>query len=178
MATSLHPRLRVWREEDFAAYRALHADPQVAYWLGGALTTEEARLRFDRMRSRMADNGWGIWAIIGDDNVPVGAAGLQPVPEILPFAPAIEAAWRLRSDAQGRGYVTETMGPVLADGFARLGVDEILAFTATSNSRSRAVMERLGFRHDTPGDFDHPALAESHPLHRHVLYRLSRTALL
>lgn len=34
-------------------------------------------------------------------------------------------------------------------------------------------MERIGMTHDPRDDFDHPKLAEEHPLRRHVLYRLS-----
>jgi RimJ/RimL family protein N-acetyltransferase len=50
----------------------------------------------------------------------------------------------------------------------------VVSFTAPANRRSRAVMERLGMRHDAPGDFDHPRLPDGHPLRRHVLYRLRR----
>jgi ribosomal-protein-alanine N-acetyltransferase len=35
-------------------------------------------------------------------------------------------------------------------------------------------MDKLGMRHDPRDDFDHPALAEGHPLRRHVLYRAAR----
>ena len=33
-------------------------------------------------------------------------------------------------------------------------------------------MEKLGMSRDPRDDFDHPLLAEGHPLLRHVLYRL------
>jgi ribosomal-protein-alanine N-acetyltransferase len=36
------------------------------------------------------------------------------------------------------------------------------------------VMEKLGMTHDPADDFDHPGLAEGHPMRRHVLYRLKR----
>ena len=45
-----------------------------------------------------------------------------------------------------------------------------------SNSRSRAVMERLGMERVIDGDFDHPALAPGDPLRRHVHYRIARPA--
>jgi RimJ/RimL family protein N-acetyltransferase len=50
---------------------------------------------------------------------------------------------------------------------------EIVSFTATGNAASRAVMRRLGMRHDPAGDFEHPALPPGHPLRDHVLYRVS-----
>jgi hypothetical protein len=39
-----------------------------------------------------------------------------------------------------------------------------------------SVMEKLGMTHDPADDFDHPRLPESHPLRRHVLYRLRASA--
>jgi hypothetical protein len=44
---------------------------------------------------------------------------------------------------------------------------------ARLNSDPR-VMEKLGMTHSASADFDHPLLAEGHPLQRHVLYRLRR----
>jgi hypothetical protein len=35
-------------------------------------------------------------------------------------------------------------------------------------------MEAIGMKRSPDEDFDHPALADGHPLRRHVLYRLSR----
>ncbi len=52
------------------------------------------------------------------------------------------------------------------------GLDEIVAFTTTLNTRSQAVMERIGMVRDPEGDFDHPRLPEGSPLRRHVLYRV------
>jgi RimJ/RimL family protein N-acetyltransferase len=53
-------------------------------------------------------------------------------------------------------------------------VQEVVSFTVPANLRSRALMERIGLRHDAAGDFPHPRLAAEHPLSRHLLYRLSR----
>jgi hypothetical protein len=35
-------------------------------------------------------------------------------------------------------------------------------------------MEKIGMKHDRASDFDHPRLPASHPLRRHVLYRIDR----
>ena len=53
-----------------------------------------------------------------------------------------------------------------------LGHAEIVAYTAAGNARSRAVMRRLGMRHDEADDFDHPHVLDG-DLRRHVLYRLT-----
>ena len=63
---------------------------------------------------------------------------------------------------------------VIDDSFGRLGLDEIVAFTVPPNRRSWWVMERLGMSRDPAEDFEHPGIAEGHPLRRHVLYRIRR----
>lgn len=57
-------------------------------------------------------------------------------------------------------------------GFERCALKEIVSFTSVGNMRSRAVMERLGMRHDPSEDFDHPFVSVGDRLRRHVLYRL------
>jgi len=61
----------------------------------------------------------------------------------------------------------------VAFGFSALGLGEIVSFTPVANTRSRAVMRRLGMKHVAADDFDHPRLPEGHQLRRHVLYRLA-----
>ena len=46
----------------------------------------------------------------------------------------------------------------------------IVAFTATSNLPSQAVMIRIGMTRREDLDFDHPALPKGHPLERHVVW--------
>jgi RimJ/RimL family protein N-acetyltransferase len=67
-------------------------------------------------------------------------------------------------------------GLALGYGFDTLALPEIVSFTSATNHRSRAVMERLGMRHDAADDFDYPAMPEGHPLRPHVLYRLDSSA--
>lgn len=77
-------------------------------------------------------------------------------------------------EAWGLGYATEAARAALADGFARVDVDEIVSMTAAVNTRSIAVMQRLGMRRDPADDFDHHRIEPGHRLERHVLYRLAR----
>jgi RimJ/RimL family protein N-acetyltransferase len=73
-----------------------------------------------------------------------------------------------------QGYATEAARAAIDDGFARLGVNEIVAFTVPANRASRKVMERLGMVHDPAEDFDHLRFPAGHRLRRHVLFRLRR----
>ena len=102
-----------------------------------------------------------------------GFVGLSPVPDEMPFAPAVEVGWRLARWAWGRGYATEAGVASLAYGFDALGVGEIVSFTAIPNEPSIAVMERIGMTRDPTGDFEHPLIAQGDPLRPHVLYRIA-----
>lgn len=174
--TSPHPTLRPWVATDFPAYVLLHSDPHVVEWLGGfQMNTEEMRGAFDRTRTFLDEHGWGMWAITDEKGFIVGAAGLQRVRKGLPSYPGVEAAWRLAFHAQGKGLVSTAMRAVLPWAFANIAdLDEIQTFTARSNVKSQAVMERLGFTRDPSRDFDHPALPEGHALRPHVMYAMKR----
>lgn len=70
-----------------------------------------------------------------------------------PLGSHVEIGWRLVRKAWGRGLVTEAAEAALADGFSRLRLDEILAYTSKENLRSQAVMERLRLRRFEQRDF-------------------------
>ena len=86
----------------------------------------------------------------------------------------MEIGWRLQRAAWGAGYASEAAAAALADGFGRIGLETIIAYTARDNLRSRAVMDRLGMVYDPVRDFDNPSLAADHPLRPHVVYSVRR----
>lgn len=162
--------LRRWRPSDLAPYAAMMADPEVAYWLGGTITAARARARVERLIG--ADDAWAVDH--RGESAFIGGVGLSAVGDDIPLAPAIEVDWRLVRGAWGHGYASEAAAAVIHHGFARLGMEEIVALTAATNRRSRAVMERLGLVRDPTRDFDHPNLAADHPLRPHVVYAALR----
>lgn len=178
--TSLRtPRLllRPWRLQDREPFAALNADPEVMRHFPAPLDRATSDAFADRIGARLDDLGWGLWAV-EVDGVFAGFTGLNPVPEavrdLLVGRPETEVGWRLARWAWSHGYATEAATAVLAFGFEQLALPEIVSFTARSNVRSRAVMQRLAMTRDPADDFDHPALAADSPLRRHVLYRLAR----
>lgn len=120
-------------------------------------------------------HGFGLWAVEVPGVAPfVGFVGLHVPTFHARFTPCVEVAWRLAREAWGRGYATEAARAAMADGFGRLGLEEVLAWTVPANVRSWRVMERLGMRRSPDDDFDHPRLPEGHALRRHVVYRARR----
>jgi RimJ/RimL family protein N-acetyltransferase len=171
------PRLRVraWREDDFEPFAAMNADPRVMEFYPAVLSRAESRVRFDRGRARMAERGYGFWPVEVIGGAPfAGMVGLADPDFPAHFQPAVEIGWRLAAAHWDRGYATEAARAVLAHGFERLGLREIVSFTTTENVRSRHVMEKLGMRRLPGEDFLHPLIPEGHPLRPHVLYRLAR----
>lgn len=168
-------RLRMWRDEDISPFAALNADQAAMRFLPGVMTAEETRAMVARIRAHFDAHGFGLWAVEASGVAPfVGFVGLQHVAFEAPFTPAVEIGWRLAPSHWGKGYATEAAKAALRYGFEVLNLDQIVSFTVPANMPSRAVMVRIGMRRDPADDFDHPRLAEGHPLRRHVLYRLSR----
>ncbi|MDG5493719.1 GNAT family N-acetyltransferase [Niveispirillum sp. BGYR6] len=165
--------LRPWLDSDLDDLTAINADPAVYEWLAGPFTREMNAASITRQQAFQTEYGYCYWAML--ERVSgrlIGMAGLMPVTFDAGFLPAVEIGWRLSPGFQGRGYATEAAKAALAHGFSRAGLREIVSFTVPHNRASRAVMERIGMRHDPAMDFDHPRLPPGHPLRRHVFYRI------
>ncbi|HEY1927784.1 MAG TPA: GNAT family N-acetyltransferase [Caulobacteraceae bacterium] len=166
--------LRAWREEDLDAAAATLADPRVGDWLGSFPSREQVAQRMAAWNTQLASDGVGRFALERrSGGAVVGAVGLHVVDldfDTTPIAGEVEIGWHLDPAAWGCGYATEAAAAVLRYGFDTLGLQRIVAFTAESNARSRAVMERLGLERQAWRDFDHPRLSTDHPLSRHVVY--------
>jgi RimJ/RimL family protein N-acetyltransferase len=168
--------LRPFTDEDLDDFAAMNADPRVTEFLPKTLTREESAESLARVRTRTAEDGFGVWCV----EVPgvtrcAGWTGLMRVRFEAPFTPAVEVGWRIAFAHWGKGYATEAAKASLAFGFRVLGLAEIVSFTVPANVRSRRVMEKIGMTYDADGDFDHPNLSEGSPLRRHVLYRVRPT---
>ncbi len=167
--------LRAWSDADREPYADIMVEPEVGRWLGGPFSREDAYGRVDRFSKSLADTGMGRLAIERKaDGRLIGHCGLAPAPETKPVPSGIEIGWALAPAAWGHGYAVEAARAVIADGFDRLSLAEIIAFTGETNVRSQAVMQRLGMTRAAERDFDHPALAVDHPLRRHVTWAIRR----
>ena len=163
--------LRQWRDSDLEPYAAMNADPEVMRYFPGLLTRAETAASLQRLHRAIDERGWGTWAVDVDGEF-AGFTGLNVPTFAAPFMPCVEIGWRFRRKYWGRSLAYRAARAVLARGFESLKLAEIVSFTATTNLRSRRLMERLGFEHDPDGDFDHPSIREGHELRRHVLYRI------
>lgn len=192
------PRLALFvpTDADRADVARLCADPQVMACFPRPLTSDEADAWFERIRAAHARDGFGVWTVkvLSAEGGDVRGRGRARAPRLRPER--VEILWRFLPNFWGRGYATEAarsvlaaallpdrevlkgtgieLSPDLAATLERLGLEEIVAFTAAVNVRSEALKARLGMTHDPADDFDHPALSPHDRLSRHVLYRMSR----
>jgi ribosomal-protein-alanine N-acetyltransferase len=168
--------LRPWREEDLDPFAELNADPRVMEHFPSVSSRRESADLMARFRRHFDQHGYGFWAVEpkGGDSF-IGFVGLGTVPFDAHFTPAVEIGWRLAHASWGQGYASEAARASLRVAFLELELAEVVSFTTPANLRSRAVMERIGMRRAPADDFDHPHVPRSHPMRRHLLYRLERS---
>jgi ribosomal-protein-alanine N-acetyltransferase len=167
--------LRAWRTDDFDAFAAMSADPEVMEFLMAPVGRAASDANAERLKAHIETHGFGFWALEIPGVAPfIGFTGLIHVSFDAPFAPAVEIGWRLARAHWGKGYAVEAAKAALEYGFGPLGLEEVVALTVPANVRSQQVMRRIGMTRNEADDFDHPRVPDGHPLKRHVLYRVKR----
>jgi RimJ/RimL family protein N-acetyltransferase len=146
--------LSAWTEAERAPFAAMCADPEVMHDYLAPEDAATAGARLDRYMAAQARDGFGKWAVRRKhDGAFLGWCGVSPIWPTLAPAPGLEIGWRLVRAAWGFGYATEAALASLADIFVRTDADEVISFTLPTNTRSLAVMARLGLTRDASRDF-------------------------
>ncbi len=100
--------LRQWRDDDAAAFAELSADPAVMQYLVPFADRAAMDAWVVAARTHSQDHGFGPWVVELPGEAPfLGVVGLSNLRFALPFAPAVEAAWRLARRYWGQGYAYE-----------------------------------------------------------------------
>jgi RimJ/RimL family protein N-acetyltransferase len=152
------------REEHFAYQRAMDSDPDVMATLGGVRSENES---WEQLRSGLEHwerYGFGPWVFHArETGEALGGAALRHVE--IEGRDEVEVGYGLVPDFWGQGLAAELARESVRVGFEVLGLPDLVSFTLPTNSRSRRVMEKAGFRYER--DVEHAGLP-------HVLYRLRR----
>lgn len=166
--------LRSWEPRDLEPFAKMASDPRVMEFFPSLLTRAESAENIRLMMEKIEKNGFCFWAAeLKATQEFIGFIGLNIPGFQTAFTPCVEIGWRLAYDYWGQGLAPEGAIASLKYGFEQLNLEEIVAFTTKDNLKSQRVMEKIGMTYDPNGDFDHPKLAEGHPLRRHVLYRVN-----
>jgi len=148
-------------ESDFDDLLRLNQDPEVAKTLAGTRSELETREFIRSSIEHWERHGYGFWVFRDrTDGRFIGRAGLLQVE--IDGSDEIEIAYAVMPEFWRRGFATE-MARAILDIAARLSIHDIVAFTLPTNSGSRGVMEKAGFRYER--DITWANLP-------HVLYRL------
>ena len=165
--------LRRWTDDDREAFAGISADPEVMRYRLAPLTRHESDNLIDEIEASFDENGFGLWAVERlDDGRLLGFTGFGTSDFDAPFCPAVDIGWTLAREGWGHGYATEGAVAAMDFAFDELRLDEVVAHTTQMNTRSEAVMRRLGMTHDPGDDFDAPWYEIGHPRRRFVLYRM------
>ncbi len=147
VATTERLVLRRFHADDLSPLTALNADPEVMRYITGRATPPmEVRDRFlpEYLAEYERLGGLGRW--VAEERATgtfVGWFSLRPVDGA---TATLELGYRLLRTAWGQGYATEGGRALLELAFTTFGAERVVAQTMTVNTRSRAVMERLGMR--------------------------------
>lgn len=169
--------LRQWQASDLKPFAELNADPDVMRYFPARLTPEESDNLASRFKNIIdTNNGWGFWAVeLKATKEFVGTVGLLYQADRFNFSPCTEIGWRLARPFWQQGIALEAATHSLNFAFDRLHLDEVVSFTSVHNAPSEGLMKRLGMVKQA--SFIHPALASSHYLAEHVLYKIARVNL-
>lgn len=145
--------LATWYSSDIDVFRPIATDPEVMRYIGIGEPWEDERIA--RFITRQIDNynrfGYCMWKLMDRQSGKlVGLCGLEPLAE----TGMVEIGWWLATDCWGKGLATEAAQAVLAFGFHRKRLPEIVAIAHPKNSASLNVMENIGltFSHETDSD--------------------------
>lgn len=171
------PRLimRQWQQSDFEKFAELNADKEVMEFFPKTLNKSESNILASKIQNTLTKNGWGLWAVeLIENNNFIGFVGLHSPSYNFSFCPCVEIGWRLSKEYWRKGYANEAANEVLKFAFNVLNLEEVVSFTAVSNHKSRALMEKLTLV-NTNQNFMHPNIPAENSLCEHVLYKISKS---
>lgn len=145
-------RLRVFRPDDIDELCVMAEDPDVMRYIGEGhpIKREETLQNLTNIINSFHRRGFGRWALVDkSDGSLVGYGGFAFKDE----AAGMEIVYMLGRSYWGRGLALEVGRACLRYGFEELGVESISGCTRPGNVRSRKVLERLGFRFASEGNY-------------------------
>ena len=146
-------RLRSWQESHRNAFADMHSHLEVMHDYCGVLNRAESDEKLDRYIATYEQHGYCREAVRTSGERVVIETTVMPVSSSHPLGAHLDIGWRLVRSAWGQGYATEAARAALEDAFERVGISEVVAYTAVDNLRSQAVMNRLRLHRDPSRDF-------------------------
>jgi RimJ/RimL family protein N-acetyltransferase len=128
-------------------------------WIAYDRVTGEVVGRGGLSRTPIDDDWAQLYAFLPPD--PWVRAAYQVRRPFTAHAYWLELGWAVRGEFQGRGYASEIGRAGLSFAFDALDAQAVVSCTVRHNTRSRAVMQRIGLRY--AGEVRSPGLVEETP---------------
>lgn len=165
--------LRRWQEKDLETFIRMNQDDEVMRYFPNKRNASQTRELYEKIVQEFTEHGYGLYAAEEKDGGQfIGFIGFHHANMAADFCPCIEIGWRLDKQYWGKGYATEGAKACLKHGFGKLGFNKVYSFTSTLNIPSQRVMQKTGLKFEQY--FEHPEVAENHPLRPHVCYSIDK----
>jgi [ribosomal protein S5]-alanine N-acetyltransferase len=131
-------------ETDLHRLRILYQDPEIAHWLGGTRSDDGVDERFAFELAHWRDHGFGAWMFTDRETGAFAGRGAIRHAQVFD-GDEIELGYALVTPSWGRGLATEIAAALVVVARDGLGLGELAAWTMTTNTASRRVLEKVGF---------------------------------
>ncbi len=142
--------LRGSQPDDFAFYRELRADPEVARYTGGEpLSEEDSWTKYLRSIGHWAVMGFGYWLVEArDSGQAIGEVGFSDFKRVI--EPSIkgepEIGWALTPSVHGKGYASEAALAAVAWGDKNFKAKRMSCIIDPEHAASIRIAEKCGFK--------------------------------
>ncbi|MCZ4371651.1 GNAT family N-acetyltransferase [Vibrio diazotrophicus] len=144
--------LRKFHPQDRELMLPLLQDAEfMAFSPNGAMTAEQAEIRFQQLVDAFPEKGVGKFCVIERSSGElIGYCGIESF--TYQNKQVVEHGYRLKTSARGNGYATEASKAVMS--YAKeAGYTRIYAFTESSHSQSQHILGKLGFKPCGSGEY-------------------------
>ncbi|MBL6445122.1 GNAT family N-acetyltransferase [Fulvivirga sp. 29W222] len=162
---------RNWSINDLDEMYAINSNKEVMEFFPRAPTKEETNSFISRMQKQFEQNQFCYFAVEKTENREfIGFIGISTQDYEADFTPCIDIGWRIKKSAWHKGYATEGAKATLDYAFNKLQLKHIYAIAPAVNTRSEAVMKKIGM--SKVKNFIHPQLINDKRLGKCVLYEI------
>ena len=138
-------KFRLWKLEDFEAFRNYFSNPDLARFVGGTKTPEESWRLMASYVGHTVMLGYGYLAVeTKEKSQLIGTVGLwksEPWPET-------ELGYWLLPEMQRHGYAVEAATSVLNYAFQKLRLESVVSYIDKDNEPSIRLSKKLGGVYD------------------------------
>lgn len=130
-------------EDHLADLVALHLDPEVSRYIGGARSAERTKAYLDVNMAHWDRYGFGLWALRTKEGAFAGRAGLRHI--LVDEIDEIEIFYAFTRSLWGRGLASEIATAMTRTGLLQLALPSLIGIVDVGNGASRRVLEKSNY---------------------------------